>query len=94
MGGDDLRRTCELSTLIREARATSFPVATSWPRMVSTSTSLTHNYHPSCIVTSFSFFFYEACIMAAEPDAKFAIHEAAREGKSKYIREVQIGVSR
>jgi hypothetical protein len=25
--------------------------------------------------------------MAAEPEAKFAIHEAAREGKSKYIRE-------
>lgn len=27
----------------------------------------------------------EDCIMAAEPEAKFAIHEAAREGKSKYI---------
>jgi hypothetical protein len=32
--------------------------------------------------------------MAAEPEAKFAIHEAAREGKSKYIREIQIEVSR
>lgn len=32
--------------------------------------------------------------MAAEPEAKFAIHEAAREGKSKYMRDYQDKVFR
>jgi hypothetical protein len=39
------------------------------------------------------FLFIEACIMAAEPEAKFAIHVAAREGKSKSIREEQSKLS-
>lgn len=91
MDGDDLRRTFELSS--QEARATSFPdkFGPAWFVLQ----NISHQFLHLFICTFFtSFSFLEACIMAAEPEAKFAIHQAAREGKSKYIREVQAEVSR
>lgn len=90
MEGDDLRRTFELSS--QEARATSFPDAISLAPhdfYLLRHFNISYTFHLP-LFTSFSFL--EACTMAAEPEAKFAIHEAAREGKSKYIREIQIEV--